>query len=149
MAAANGGYFLTWEKIFLDTSGKNIETSGNVYALMVTDTYAPNFETHDFRDDITNEVSGTNYTAGGKTTGASNAITFDTNSWKWDCADIVWSAADITSAEAAVYYIVVGAAATDQLWVMQDFGAPYTSTADDFTIQEPATGVARITLTGI
>ena len=36
-------------------------------AMLVTSSYTPNKDTHDFRDDVTNEVSGTGYTAGGAT----------------------------------------------------------------------------------
>ncbi|MGB8275587.1 MAG: hypothetical protein WCF16_10010, partial [Alphaproteobacteria bacterium] len=51
--------------------------------MLTTATYSPNQATHDFKDDVTNEVSGTNYTAGGAALGtqtvtlSSGTVTFD------------------------------------------------------------------------
>jgi len=38
-----------------------------IKVMMTTDAYVPNKDTHDFRDDVTNEVTGTGYPAGGNT----------------------------------------------------------------------------------
>ena len=63
---ASGLYGLSLEKMMIDTLGQSIEAETHK-VLMVTDSEAPNFDTHDFRADITAEVTGTNYTAGGTT----------------------------------------------------------------------------------
>ena len=42
-------------------------TTDVMYMLLVTSAYTPNQNTHNFRDDITNEVTGTGYTSGGNT----------------------------------------------------------------------------------
>jgi hypothetical protein len=49
--------------------------------LLVTSSYTPNQATHDFRDDVTNEVTGTGYTAGGATLASVTAATTAANSW--------------------------------------------------------------------
>ena len=41
-----------------------------IKVMLVTSTYTPNQDTHTKRSDVTNEVSGTGYTAGGATLGA-------------------------------------------------------------------------------
>ena len=61
---ASGLYGLSLEKVFIDTLGESLEAEDNK-ELLVTDTHTPNFDTHNFRDDVTDEVSGTNYSAGG------------------------------------------------------------------------------------
>jgi hypothetical protein len=48
---------------------------------LLTSTYTPNLDTHTFQSDLTNEVSGTGYTAGGAALG-SPAVTYTAaNSW--------------------------------------------------------------------
>jgi hypothetical protein len=82
MAVSPGAYALTFEKMFIDTAAQTMEAETHK-ELLVTDTEVPNFDTHDFRDDITNEITGTNYTAGGVTvtgtewTIAASLMTFD------------------------------------------------------------------------
>jgi hypothetical protein len=44
--------------------------------MLVSSAYSPNKDTHDKRDDVTNEVSGTGYTAGGVTSACT--VTKDT-----------------------------------------------------------------------
>lgn len=61
---ASGLYGLTLEKMFIDTAGQSLEAETH-NELLVQDGYTHDYDLHDFRDDITNEVSGTNYTAGG------------------------------------------------------------------------------------
>ena len=36
-----------------------------IKVMLVTSAYTPDQDAHDFKDDITNEISGTGYTAGG------------------------------------------------------------------------------------
>ena len=137
-----GAFALTWEKMFIDTAAQTMEAETHK-ELMTTDTFAPNFDTMDFRDDVTNEVSGTNYTAGGVTvtgtewTIASGLMTFD-------MTDTVYSNVTISNAMAGVFYFNVGTAATDQLLLLQDFVTAASATAADFTIQHAAGGVATL-----
>ena len=80
----------------------------------------------------TNEVTGTNYVAGGNTlTIATNPTTSGTTAFL-DFADTTWSSATIT-ARGALIYTENGNAAVAVL----DFGSDKTSTAGDFTIQFP------------
>jgi hypothetical protein len=81
----------------------------------------------------TNEVSGTNYSAGGAaltnvtpTTSGTTALT--------DFADLTFSNATITANGAVIYN---DTAAGDPAVVVLAFGADKTSTAGDFTIQFP------------
>ena len=82
---------------------------------------------------VTNEVSGTGYTAGGNTLVISaNPTTSGTTAFL-DFADTTWSAATITARGALIYKSGGGNPAVAVL----DFGSDKTSTAGDFTIQFP------------
>lgn len=55
--------------------------SDTIKCMLTTSTYTPNLDTHIYKSSITNEVTGTGYSAGGATIGSA-AITFTAaNSW--------------------------------------------------------------------
>lgn len=54
-----------------------------------TNAYTPNQDTHNFFDDVTNEVTGTNYTAGGAALG-SQTVSRSTGTVTFDASDVVW-----------------------------------------------------------
>lgn len=137
-----GVYGLTLEKMMIDTLGQSLEAETHK-ELMVTDTYAPNFTTHDFRDDVTNEVTGTGYTAGGVAV-TSTEITLSGDVLTFDAADTVYPTVTVANAMAGILYFNVGSAATDQLLLLQDFVTAASSTAANFTIQHHATGILTI-----
>lgn len=146
MAITAAGMFgLTLEKMLIDTAAQSMEAETHK-ELMTIDTYTPDFTVHDFRDDVTNEVSGTGYTAGGVAVTATE-ITLATGTLTFDAADTVYTTVTITNAMAGVFYFNVGTAATDQLILLQDFVTAASSTAANFTIQHAATGLLTIDFT--
>jgi len=93
---------------------------------------------------VTNEVSGTGYSAGGNTlTISANPTTSGTTAFL-DFADTTWSSATITARGALIYQ----SGGSNPAVAVLDFGADKTSTAGDFTIQFPAaaagTAIIRI-----
>lgn len=139
---AAGAYALTWEKMFIDTAGQSMEAETHK-ELLVQDAYTPDYDVHDFRDDITNEVTGTNYTAGGVTV-TGTEWTISGGLMTFDMVDTVYSNVTISNAMAGVFYFNVGTAATDQLILLQDFVTAASATAADFTIQHAGGGVATL-----
>ena len=111
---------------------------------LVTSSYTPDQDTHEFFDDVTNEVSGTGYTAGGATL-ASTAVTADTtdNEGVFDANDVTWSTSTIT-ARGAVIYKSTGVAGTSPLICYLDFGSDQSSSGGDFTIQWNAEGILNL-----
>ena len=92
---------------------------------------------------VTNEVSGTGYTAGGNTlTISTNPTTSGTTAFL-DFADTTWAAATIT-ARGALIYKADGAG--DPAIAVLDFGSDKTSTAGDFTIQFPTADASNAIL---
>jgi hypothetical protein len=142
---AAGAYGLTLEKILIDTAGESLEAEDNKVG-MVTDSYTPNFDTHDFRNDITNEVTGTGYSAGGIVF-TSTEVTLSSGVLTWDSADPSWPSSTIANAMGAFYYFVVGADTTDMLICLQDFVTAASTTNGTFTIQQSASGILTLDYT--
>jgi hypothetical protein len=113
---------------------------------LCTSTYTPAQDTHDYFNDITNEVTGTGYTAGGATL-ASKTVTYTagTNVFKFDAADTAWTTSTIT-ARYAIVYGSTGTASTSPLICYIDFGENITSTEGTFTIQWDAGGIFTVTV---
>jgi len=136
---AAGLYGLTLEKFFIDTAGVSLEAELNKIAL-VQDGYTPDFDVHDFHADLTNEVTGTGYTAQG-VAATTTEITLSGGTLTFDAADTVYSTVTITDAMAGVLALAVGSSATNQLVCLQDFVTAASATAANFTIQNSAGGI--------
>lgn len=112
-----------------------------VYAMLVTSAYSPNIDSHVNRDDVTNEVVGAGYTAGGKE--VENLVVSQDNTDNEgvvDGDDVNWTSSTIT-ARAAVLYKVVGSAATDLLIAYVDFAEDKISSDGDYEIQWNSEGI--------
>lgn len=146
---ASGLFGLTLEKFLNVTSlpASGLESETAVYGLMVTDSYTPDFNAHNFRDDATNEVTGTGYTSGGLVL-TSTEITLSGGVLTYDAADSSWAASTIANAMAEVGYFNRGGASTadEVLWV-SDFVSAASSSSGTFTIQRSASGILTIDYT--
>lgn len=112
-----------------------------IHAILVTSTYTPNIDTHDYRNDITNEVTGTGYTAGGQAL-VSKTVTIDTTNDRavFDSNDPQWTTATITARAVILAKTRGGASSADELGGYWDFGSDITSTAGTFTVAVNAGG---------
>lgn len=116
-----------------------------IKVMLVTSAYTPDQDAHDMKDDVTNEVTGTGYTAGGATLANKTATQDDTdNEGVFDADDVVWASSTIT-ARGAVIYKDTGTASTSPLIAYIDFGADIVSTAEDFRITWNAEGILNLT----
>lgn len=109
--------------------------------LLVTSSYTPDKDTHDKRDDVTNEVAATGgYTAGGETSACT--VTKDTANDKVTLAfaAVSWGSSTITAA-GAVIYKSTGTASADPLVAYIDFGGNVSSSGGTFSV-----GASTITL---
>ena len=116
-----------------------------VKMMLVGSAYTPNIDTHAKRSDVTNEVSGTGYTAGGIAL-VNKTVTMNTTSDKgvFDADDITLSNATITARGAVLYKARGGVSSADELIAYLDFGADITSTAGNFNIAFDANGIITI-----
>jgi len=82
---------------------------------------------------VTNEVSGTGYTAGGNTLSVSQVPT-STSTTAWlDFSDTTWTSATITANGALIY----NSSQSNKAVAVLAFGGDKTSTNGDFTIVFP------------
>jgi hypothetical protein len=95
---------------------------------LVTSSYTPNKDTHEDFADVTNEVSGTGYTAGGNTVIGTFTLDNANDKLTIEFAATNWTSATIT-ARGAVYYSSTGTASTSTLIAYNDFGGDVAVTA--------------------
>jgi len=128
-----------------DVMAGNVDLdTDTIYVMLVTSSYTPDIDAHTVRDDVTNEVTGTGYTAGGAEI-TSKAVTQDDTDDEgvFDGANVTWASSTIT-ARGAVVYKSTGAAATDNLVAYFDFTADKSSNNGDFTIQWSTEGIVNL-----
>lgn len=106
-----------------------------VKVMLVTSTYVEDKDTHAFRSSVTNEVTGTGYTAGGNvSTVTVQAIDTAGDDVEVTLGAVSWPTATIT-ARKAVYYVARGGAATaDELLCVVDFVTDVVSTGGTFSL---------------
>lgn len=110
-----------------------------------TVTYVPDYDVHDFWNDVTNEVTSANYTTGGATLATPTVTVVGASDYvSLDAVDVSWTPVTFT-ARYAVIYKSTGVAATSPLIAAVDFGADQTVSAATFTIVWDATGVLKAT----
>lgn len=102
--------------------------------MLTTSTYAANKDTHTKRSDVTNEVSGTGYSAGG--TAVTVTVTLDTANDRCDVTftDVTWPASTITARYGVIYKSRGGASSADELVCLFDFGGDISTTGGTFTL---------------
>ena len=114
------------------TGGVDFDTD-TFKVMLVTSSYTPDKDAHEDRADVTNEVTGTGYTAGGDTSAVT--VTKDDANDRIDVefADVSFTNATITAA-AGVIYKSTGTDTTDTLIAYLDFGGDVSSTNGTFTV---------------
>jgi hypothetical protein len=125
----------------IDNTTKIDLSSDTIKVALTTSSYTPNIDTHDFFDDITNEVSGTGYSAGGATLGT-KTTTVDTTDDEavFDAADTTWTTASFT-ARYAIIYKSTGVAGTSPLIGYIDFSTDRTVDGGTFQITWSSEGI--------
>lgn len=121
--------------------------SGTLKLAIVTSAYTPDQNLHDFWDDVSsNEVSGSNYTAGGNACASptwtgpdgSGVMTFDAN----DPATWSQHATGVSNGRRYVLYYDTGVAATSSLVAYSnDAGADFGNVAADLAVAFNASGI--------
>lgn len=145
---ASGLYCLPFSNNLTQTTNFQIDfddtTAGRFKCMLVQSGYVPNFDTNSVFTDVTNEVSGTGYTAGGEAlTGVTFAISGGTITW--DAGDVTWTSSTITNAAAAVIYNT--SETNKPLIGYVDFGGNFSTTSGTFQIVWNASGVFTLDMT--
>lgn len=120
-----------------DVATGNIDLDTDTfYSILTTSAYTYNRATHTKRSDITNEITGTGYTAGGQAV-TSVVVTNDTTNHKVSIVitPAVWSGATtLTARNLVVYKHRGGAASADELVCVDNFSADESSSGGTFTV---------------
>ena len=133
---------------FNSLGNKEIDLNSDTFKVMLcTSTYTPDQDLHNYKDDVTNEVTGTGYTAGGATIlNPAFSYTTGTNVFKWDGDDVSWASSTITARYAVIYDDTPATDATKPLIGYVDFGADVSSSSGTFSITWSASGIFTVTV---
>ncbi len=139
-ARVYGGFLqsLANKEIDLDTD--------TIKVMLVTSAYTPSQDTHRYKSSITNEASGTGYTAGGATLTVSVAYNDSTNTLTLDANDVAWNSSTITARYGVPYDASPGSDATRPLIAYIDFGEDVSTTSGTFQITWSSSGIVTLTV---
>jgi hypothetical protein len=119
--------------------------SGTLKIMLVTAAYTPNQNTHQYKSSVTNEVSGTGYTARGNACTTPLASLDGSGNFTYDANDpAAWTqtAGGFTNARRAILYFDTGVDATSTLvGYTDDAGADLGNLAADLQVAFNAAGI--------
>lgn len=118
----------------------------SIKAMLLTDIHTTDVDTQHYVSDInSNEVSGTNYTAGGKAI-SSQAVTVDhaNNAAVFDADNITWLNVTLSNVRYLALYKDTGSQASSPVIRIIDLGKTYNLSAVDLTIEFNASGIIKI-----
>ena len=126
---------LIYTSFFEDLARGAIDLDTDTFkVLATTSAYTENKDTHTKRSDVTNEITGTGYTAGGNT--ITFAITKDTANDRLDITltGTTWPSSTLTARKFVYYKSRGGASSADELIAVIDNGADVSTTAGTLTL---------------
>lgn len=121
-----------WNDLFKGNIDLDTDT---FYVMLVTSGYTENKDTHTKRSDVTNEVTGTGYSAGGIPVSVTvSAVDTANDRQEAVFAQVTWASSTITARKAVVYKRRGGLASADELVFVNDFGSDVSTTGGTFTL---------------
>lgn len=106
------------------------------YIALLTSSYTPNMGTHVSMADVTGEVTGAGYTAGGAAAVIGSG-TYDANTAAVPCADVSWTSITATFRYAVLYKKTGSTAANNPLIALFNFGTDQVYNASPLTLSFP------------
>jgi hypothetical protein len=127
-------------------AGINLNTTDTIKLALCTSSYTPNQDTHLTFNQVTNEVSNANYTAGGATLSTHSVAPDNTNHRSiFNCSvNVTWPNVTLT-ARYGVLYKSSGNNNTSPLICVFDFGADKTASGGTFEVDWNAVGICALT----
>lgn len=126
---------IIYNSMFHDLAIGSIDFDTDTFkCMLVTSSYTP-AKSHSKRSDITNEVTGTGYTAGGNSAAATVAAVNNTSNLQditWSVTS--WTSSTITARGAVIYKSRGGASSADELIGYLDFVTDQSTSGGTFSI---------------
>ena len=116
---------IIYDSFLADVFAGNCNTTHTYQGMLVTSAYTDSMTAHSKRSSITNEVSGTGYTAGGSAVTLSVATT--STACTLTIGAVSWPSSTITARKLVVYRARGGAASADELVCCVDNGTDLVS----------------------
>lgn len=120
-----------WDDV---SNGLIVPGTDTFFAMLVTSAYVPNKATNTKRSDVTNEVTGTGYTAGGEAVACTVAKNTGPSTETYTFANPSWATSTISAAGLVIYKHRGGAASADNLVGYVDLGGTVSSVAGTFQV---------------
>jgi hypothetical protein len=122
-----------YDSVLNDLARGNIDFDSDSYKiLLVTSSYTAVKASHAKRSSVTNEITGTGYTAGGAAIVCT--LTDDTAKKILTFASTSWATATFTAAAAVIYKARGGASSADELIAYLDFSGSVSASASTFSV---------------
>ena len=126
---------LIYNSAIEDMAKSSIDFDSDTFKVMlVTDAYVANKDTHAKRSDVTNEVSGTGYSAGGIASSVSVTKDLTADKVTIQFAAVSWASSTITARGAIYYKSRGGVSGNDELVAYNDFGSNITTSNGTFSL---------------
>jgi hypothetical protein len=118
--------------------------SDTIKLMLTTNAYVPNRGTDRYKSSVTNEVSGTGYTAGGATVGSiANAIA--SNVYTISGANVSWASSTFTTRIGVLYDSTPSTDATRPLIGFVDFTTDQSPSNGTLSVTWNASGIGTVT----
>jgi hypothetical protein len=122
-----------YNSLLNDTVNADIDFAVDTFKMMlVTSAYSASKSGHSKRSSVTNEITGTGYTAAGAVTTCT--LSDDTNKKLLTFSAVSWPSATFTTAAAVIYKSRGGASSADELVAYLDFSGDVVSTGGTFSV---------------
>lgn len=140
-----------YASFYLSVFNKELDLDTDVlYAMLCTSLYTPSQGTHRYKSDVTNEASGTGYTAGGVALNLPGAVTVTKsgNTVTLDAPDTAWPDSTVTGRYLVIYGVPAGGAtdATKPLISYVDFGSDVSTTSGTFQSVWNSSGILAVSV---
>lgn len=137
---------IVYDSFLADVFAGNCTTAHSYKAMLVSSSYAENRGTHTKRSDITNEISGTGYAAGGAAITLSTSLNTTTHKLTLSIGAVSWSSSTLTARKLIVYRARGGASSADELVCCIDNGADLVSSNTTMSWNTPVATTWEISL---
>ena len=127
---------LAFEKLITDMAGAGT----TIKCALLTNLYTFNQDTHTSYNDLTNEVTGVGYTAGGMAL-TTKVLTYTPKTVTWNADPVNWPTSTITARYAVLYDDTPSGATNKKLILCIDFGEDRSTSGTTFTIAWNALGI--------